>query len=627
MDSSPLPAGVGGFRPLLLTLLVILGTSVVAAPAAAAEDPRFEANVQAPQLQPGVEQTVTVSLENDAADADDRVETATAVEVLPKRGATPIEVRSGPIRVGTLADGRPADVPVRLVVPADAPGGTYQLPLTVVYEYEGDERERTTVHATVEIPRRPIFAVETAAVDLHPRETGTVTLAVGNVGSQPANVTTATVQAPGGALTVGSTTAFLGALAPGDTTSVAVPITATRAATGGPHDLAITPQYVDENGVQQTAPRRTVGVALAAAPRFGVVERRGTVSPGESGTIEWTLENRGDSTVSDVVLQLEPQGSAVLLDGDGPTTRHVERWAPGDERTVSLSVQAAESARNGSHPLRATVRYTHAAGLQVESGPYDLGVPVTAVENVAVSALALSHAGPQVLVTGAVTYRGSEPVEDAVFVFHSRTDGVTVREGQTAVGRLEPGETVQVSGTIGTDGDRVPVTLAGQLQYAADGDRRLSEPQPVRVQAAPRESLLAVEPVNATLGIDQSNVLRVAVENVGPVALSDVRAQLAVAAPYESQTPTAFVPSLAPGESTVLQFEVTTPEDGVATGGAFSLNVSAATPGDRTVVDGPHLVPFTVGEDGATGTALPIAVLAVVVIALLGGGWWWLNRS
>lgn len=626
MGSSPLPAGAGSIRQVLLVLLVVAGTSVAAAPAAAAEDPRFEVSVQTPHLQPGVEQTVTVSVENDAEDVDDQVTTASAVEVTARDGSTPIEVRSGPIRVGTLADGQPADVPVRVRVPTDAPGGSYQLPLDVVYEYEGDERERTTVYATVEIPQRPIFDVETAAVDLHPRETGTVTLGVTNTGSKAANASTATVRAPGSALTIGSTTAYLGALAPGDTTTVAIPVTATRSATGGPHDLTLTPQYVDADGVQQTAPARTVGVALAAAPRFEVVDRHGAVSPGESETVDWTLTNRGESTVRDVVIRLEPTGSAVVLDG-GAATRHVERWAPGEERTVSLSVQATERARNGSHPIRASVTYTHAAGLQVESGPYDLGVPVTAVESVALSALTLSHAGPRVLVSGEVTYHGTEPVENAVFAFSSRTEGVAVGEGQTALGRLESGETAAVSGILLTDGDQVPVTLAGQLQYDRDGDRRLSEPRTVRVPAAPRASLVSVEPVNATLGIDQSNVLRVEIENVGPTALTDVRARLAVTPPYGSQSSTAFVPSLAPGESTVLQFEVTTPEDGVATSGAFSLNVSGETPGDRTVVDGPHVVPFTVGEEGATGTALPIAALAVVVIILLAGGWWWLNRT
>ena len=624
MVSPPLPAGAG--RVLLLVLLVIAGTSVAATPAAAAEDPRFEVSVQAPHLQPGVEQTLTVSLENDAEDVDDRAETATAVEVIASGGATPIDVRSGPVRVGTLADGQPATVPIQVSVPTDAPGGTYRLPLTVVYEYEGDERERTTVHATVEIPRRPIFAVETATVDLHPRETGTVTLAVTNAGSKPANATTATVQAPGSALSVGSTTAFLGALGPDDTATVTVPVTATRSATGGPHDLTLTPSYVDTDGSQQTAPQRTVGVTVAAAPRFEVVKRQGTVSPGESGTIGWTLANRGESTVRDVVIRLEPTGTAVTLDGGGAATRHVERWIPGEERTVSMAVQATEQARNGSHPVRATVTYTHAAGLQVESGPSDLGVPVTAIESVALSNLALSHAGPRVLVSGDLTYRGDDPVENAVFAFSSRTDGVAVREAQTALGRLEPGETVAVSGTVLTDGDRMPLTLAGQLQSGQNGDRRGSEPQTGRVPAAPRESLLAVEPVNATLGIDQSNVLRMAVENVGPTPLTDLRATLAVSPPYGSQAPTAFVPSLAPGESTVLQFEVTTPEDGVATSGAFSLNVTGEMQGDRTVVDGPHVVPFTVGEEGTAGTALPIAVLAVVVIVVLAGGWWWLNR-
>lgn len=620
--------GVAGLRGAIFAFLLVASVSVAAAPVAAQEDPRFEASVPEPDLAPGTQTTLTLSITNDAADVDDRATTASNVRVTARSGSTPIEVLSGEQLVGQLEDGASATVSVRVEVPADAPGGSYDLPLDVVYEYDGDERERTTINAAVDVPERPIFAIATERVDLFRSETGAVTLSVSNVGSRTATATRASVTAPGSEFSIGEgagTIAHLGTLAPGETDEVTLPVAASGSATAT--DLRVEPTYENDNGLTVTAPARSVGVTAATGPRFDIVATNGQVSPGETGTVEWTMENRGEATAENVVVTLEATDAAVTFGDETTTTRFVDSWEPGESVTVETPITASPGARDGQYPLTATVAFDHAAGFPATAGPYDLGIPVSAVGTVSFDELILSHGGPQAVLTGVVRNDGDEPLENAVVDLVARTEGVTVRDGRTAVGSLDPGETAPVSATVLTGtSDPMPLRFDGQVSYERDGADARSQPTSIRVDRAEEDAIFAVEGVNATLSIDAANELHVRVENLHDEELTDVRASLTVDPPYESQSPTAYVGTLGPGESAVVAFQVTTPEDGIATRDAVQVNVSGETVTDRTLRDGPHTVPIEVGGGEAGGGSIAIAVLAIVVIALLGGGWWWLNR-
>jgi hypothetical protein len=622
------PQSGAGLRGTLIALLVVVSASLGAAPVAADEDPRFEVSVPEPELEPGTQSTLDLAITNDAEAVEDHATTASNVRVTARAGSTPIEVISGERRLGQLADGATASLSVRIEVPADAPGGSYDLPLDVVYEYEGDERERTTVHATVEIPERPIFSIATERVDLHPKETGAVTLGVENVGSRTANQTQATVTAPGSGIAVGGdngATPHLGALRPGQSVEVTVPVSATGAASAS--TLRIVPTYENVNGVTVTAPARSIGVSPGADPRFVPVSRSVQVSPGETGTAEWVLENRGGSIARNVVVSIETTDPAVSFDAGTTTTRFVPAWEPGERVTVETPIRVGSGARNGSYPVVMTVAFEHAAGFDSTAGPYGLGAPVSAIGAVSFADMELTHGGPQAVLSGTVTNDGQRTLENAVVDVAALTDGVSAVDGRTAVGTLEPGETAPVSATVRTGtSDPRPLRFEGQLRYGVDGDVATSVPTSFRVEGAESESLFDVEGVNATLSVDASNELRVRIENRHDAELTDLRARLAADSPYASQSPTAYVGSLAPGTSTVVTFEVTTPEDGVPTRDALQVNVTGETDADRVVRDGPHTVPVTVGGGEAGGSSVLVGVLAVVVIALLGGGWWWLNR-
>ncbi len=619
-------------RALGLFLVLVLVGSLFVLPVSAAEDPRFETSVPEPELQPGAQQTVTVILTNDAEDVEDQVKTATNVKITARGGSTPIEVISGERQLGRIAGGGSAPLPVRIGVPTDAPGGTYHLPLDVEYEFDGDERETETVTATVVVPERPIFAVDTVAVNLHPRETGVVTLSMTNDGSQPATDTRLSLSSQNAGLTVGgasSASTFIGTLEPGATTEATFAVTATETALAREYDLAVQPTYQNANGITTQAPAQPVGIAPATEPRVAISDPSGDVSPGETGTVELTLENNGDSTLSGGVLRLESAGPGLTLDGGQATSQFLGEWAPGETKTVRTEVGAATAVQAGDYPVQASLMFEHSEGVESVSGPFDIGVPVTAVDLFDYSGVSVTHQGPGAVLSAQVTNEGEEVIRDAVVLVDSTTPGVLVSDGSTSVGTLEPGESATVTADLRISGvDRAPQQFEAQVRYEGeDGQAYRSDSTSIWAEVSTDGDLFAVEPVNATFDIDSSNEFRVRIRNDGTEPLEDIRAQLTAQPPYQSQSPTSYVAALDPGESAIVTFEVSTPEDGIETIDALALNLTAETSEDRTVVDGPHLVPITIdGGSDATGGSTAIIILVVVVIALLGGGWWWLNR-
>ena len=631
--SSDLPTSSVHIRRLLgVFLIVVLVASVFVTPVSAAEDPRFETTVSEPELQPGTQQALTVTVTNDAEDVDDQVKTASNVKVTARSGSTPFDVISGERTLGELADGHSASVTVQVEVPADTPGGTYHLPLDVTYEYDGDERETETVRAAVVVPERPIFAVEAVDVDLHPSETGAVTLTMANDGSEPATETRFSLSSSNAALRVGGTatgSAFVGTLEPGATTEATFALTATEAALAKEYALTVQPTYQNSNGITTQAPVQSIGIAPADGPRITLDGVSGDVSPGESGTVGLTFENGGETAISDAVLRLESGGPEFTLDGEQTTTQLLGAWAPGEQKTVHTEVRASTGVQAAVYPVQATVTFEHQTGIETKSGPQEVGIPVTAVDTFTYSTASVTHQGPGAVLSTQVTYDGDTPVRKAVVRLQSSTPGVTVLDGSTSVGTLEPGETVTATADISLSGtDQAPQQFEAQVRFEGeDGQAVRSDRTKIWAARATAESLFAVEPVNNTFDLDSSNALRVRIENDGPERLEDIQARLSAGPPYQSQSPTAYVPGLDPGESTIVTFEVTTPDDGVETTDALSLNLTADTTADRTVLDGPHLVPITVDGGGdTTGSSMLIAGLAVVVIVLLGGGWWWLNR-
>lgn len=506
-------------RLLALFVLATVVLATAATPVAAAEDPRFETTVSAPRLTPGAEQAVTIQLVNDADEVDDRVKTASNVRVEARAGDTPFDIYSGPQRLGALPDGTPVPVTVQLSVPTDAPAGDYRIPLRVTYEFDGDERETTTVYARVTVPEHPVFTVTDVASTVSVQERGTVTVSMRNDGSATAHDATLTVASQNAAFAVEngqSATQFAGEWAPNETRTVAVDVATTDAATAREYALSITPHYETDDGVPRTVTPLSVGVTPAPRQSFALGDVQVVAHSETAATLHATVTNDGERAVSDAVVSVSSSSPGVQV---VEPTAPAGSLGPGESADVAFELQIAPGAVSGDRQFTATVQYDRSGR----------------------------------------TYR-SDPIQ--------------VRQGIDA----------------GTD-------------------------------------VLAFEPVNNTFGIDESNRFVVRVTNTGKETLTDLHARLGVQPPYESDGPTAFVGSLAPGESALLRFEVTTPSDAVETRDAVPIVVNATAPDNRAVTSGPNYVPFEISAaSGGTTSTTNLIVGVVVVAVVLAAGWWWLNR-
>lgn len=506
-------------RVLALLVGAMLVLSIVPAPVAAVEDPRFETSVAEPRLTPGAEQVLTVELVNDDEDVDDRVETASNVRVEPSAGDTPFEILSGVQRVGAMPDGEPRNVAIRLVVPRSTRAGEYRIPFSVTYDFEGDERETTTVYARVTVPHRPIFEVQRVA---------------------------------------------------------------------------------------------------------------GSTVVGETGPVTVTMENNGSATARDATVRFATESQSIAIDGAGAVTRHAGTWEPGENRTMRFDVRTLPNASLDEYAISVTPIYTDDNGVESSYGPLSIGVSPAPRQTYALGEVSTTNFGDTITVDSSVTNSGNRTVSNAVVSLTSEYPDVRVTDGTSTVGTLEPDESAEVTFELrrAPDVTGKSRTFTAALRYQRDDDRWYRS-RDVTFQIAIPEStdVIELEPVNNTFGIDESNPFTVSVTNTGDEPLTDVHARLGVQLPYESNTPTAYVGSLDPGESAILRFEVTTPEDSVETTDALPVTVNATTPDDRDISTGPTLVEYRIdGGDGATGSTTNLVIGAFAVVLILVAGWWWLNQ-
>lgn len=459
---------------LFVGLTVVLST--VPAPVAAAEDPRFETSVSEPRLTPGTENVLTVALENVDEDVDDRVKTAENVRVEAAAGETPFDVVSGVQRVGTMPDGEPRDVSIRLIVPRSAPAGEYRIPLSVTYEYDGDERETTTVFAGVTVPERPIFEVRNVSGSTAVGETGTVAVTVENNGSATAWDSTLRLATESASIAVdgaSATTRHVGDLTAGENRTVTVDVTTLPNATPGEYAMSVTPTYLDDNGVESSDGQLSIGLTPAPRQSFALGEVT-TTGYGDTITVDSTVTNTGNGTVENAMATLSTiHQDVVVTDG----TASVGTLDPGESAPVSFELRRAPDASEKPRTFSATVRYQRDDDRWYRSAavPVRIDLPestdVLEVDPVN-NTFGIDESNP---FTVRVTNTGDEPLTDV----HARL-GVQPPYASNAptsyVSSLDPGESALLRFEVTTSEDAVETidALSMTVNATTPDDRHVS---------------------------------------------------------------------------------------------------------------------------------------------------------
>jgi hypothetical protein len=637
----------------LLTVVVIcslLATGVVVGFVRGA--PELSASLADNRVAAGEEATLAVTLTNAGEletmsttnpELNQRVLTATGVNTQIRAGDAPLSVTTGRQSVGSIADGGERVVPFSISVDEDASPGSYRLPLRVAYTHTseideggGFSRSRTverTLSVTVRVVEQAQFAVVDTEADVGPASVGTVSVTLENVGSEAANETAVSLGSLDPDVRVGSSgtsSHYAGAWGPGQRRTLTYVVAATETATNATYPFRVTTAFDDDRGVRQTDESSVVGVEPRTDRQFVVTDVDSDVAAGESGTLGVTLRNDGART-NEATLTLRSAGWALAVDGGDASTRFVGDWPSEAERTFTFDVTAPPSTEGGTYTLDAAVDYRTDRGADASARPASIGVAVAPEPDFAVRNPDVSLAvGEEGQVRGTVVNRGPTPTRNAVVVISSPSPNVRFAETTYALGDIETGATADFTfdAAVAPTAEAGPRPLDVTVRYEGpSGDARESAPLRVRGDVVPQPDRLAFEAVNASYGIDTSNRLSVRVTNVGDTRLEDVRVSLATAPPFTSESPSAFVSALDPGETATLGFELSVSEDAVESTHAVALNATAETTNGDMIRMEPSLVAVTIAEPsgpgGDTALVVGLAVLAAVVIV---SGWWWLRQ-
>ncbi|AXG07282.1 hypothetical protein DU500_13085 [Haloplanus rubicundus] len=330
-----------------------------------------------PAVRLGIE---SVSGENLHAKEDGRVvvtvrndgtETATDAELLIE-GSDQLTPRTNGLSLGTLAPGETATAAFRVGVAETESTDTYAVPFRLRYEdSNGVVRESQVRTGRVTVADAPTFDLSATTTDLYVDSTGAVTLSVTNTGDRPVTNARALL-APMEPFSPLSTSASLGTLAPGETATAKFKLEVADRAIAQDYPLEFTVAY--EDAYRETVESDPLTVPVTVGPEM-TVDTSGspTVAAGSTETIEVTITNTGEGTMTDAVARINAN-TPFETDDD---TAYVGELGPGESTTVTFTVSVDGAATPKTYSLDTTVKYDNSFGRTVVTDVEPTAVEVT----------------------------------------------------------------------------------------------------------------------------------------------------------------------------------------------------------------------------------------------------------
>ncbi|MDZ7730353.1 MAG: hypothetical protein U5K37_04680 [Natrialbaceae archaeon] len=295
------------------------------------------------------------------------------------------------------------------------------------------------------------------------------------------------------------------------------------------------------------------------APDFAVVSVNTDLQPSSGTNATITIKNTGDAPANDTTVMVSASGGVIIDNGGSQDV--LGRINASETRTVRVTASAGQEVSAGDKPLSVTINYEDPDGNTQVWGSSDLTIPVYERQRFSIlnleDTLAVGYDG---VIRGTVRNDGPKTLSDAVLAIEPATETMFVRDRIFALPRLEPGESTNF--TYPTDvmgeADPGPRNVRFAIEYASNAGAPLNA-VPIRkgVTIDPRTPEFKLEPAdppNATVPAGGATQYRLRVTNQWPETLSNIDAKLYTEHPISAGDTEAFIPSLAPNESTVVVF-------------------------------------------------------------------------
>jgi len=339
-----------------------------------------------------VELTVTISNSGDIRRGgiealERRVKTARNVRVSVQDGNLPLDVKTGTVVLGDVADGVPRTATFVVETEENVAPGSYSLSVRLEYDSTriveylrtptppgytsprfSDFDRTVTKRAEILFEPKPRFEIvsETAS-GLYSGDTGTLRLTVRNDGERAARDTTVRLESGSpdvgfGTLSAPRSTASVSAsrVGAGDSSTVSVGMRASPDAEPGTYPVSATVEYLNSNGVEEASRRIPLQVEVGGERRFvleDVTTERLRVGENDA-VVAGEVVNRGPATAYDVNVVASPAGA---LRPTGPESA-VGDLEPGESKGVRFTFGVSEDAEASNRSLSFDVEYENSEG-------------------------------------------------------------------------------------------------------------------------------------------------------------------------------------------------------------------------------------------------------------------------
>ncbi|MEA5388381.1 sialidase [Haloarculaceae archaeon H-GB11] len=437
-------------RALALTvavLLVVPGLSV----AGAQGNPNLSASFADNRVTPGEETTLTVNVVNDGevdtidsnidatyATVRSRLTTARGVTVSMGEADAPIDVETNSQTFGSLQDGASAPAKFDVTVSENAKPGTYEVPVHVEYTsttyisaVDGNHKQRT-VNRTYDLTLRVRDAARFEVVDVESNArvgaTGTVTLEMKNVGTDPANDTQVTLTSKNSDLTFGTSSSasrYVGSWEQGETRDVEYRISATPSASAQQYAFEVATTFETSDGETMTGETQALSVVPRAEQQFVLVGTESNVAVDDTGTLNVTLRNDGPISVRDATVTISSENSDITFGKSASSSRYVGSWEAGETRSVQLETTASGDAEPNNYALNAQISYEDEEGDQETATGLSLGLrPEPEREFVASDLSSTLRVGEEGTLKGTITNTGDTTADSVAVVLDTNTQNI-----------------------------------------------------------------------------------------------------------------------------------------------------------------------------------------------------------
>jgi hypothetical protein len=329
-------------------------------------------------------------------DRTDLPNTAKTVTVGLGAGSAPVTIQSDPQMIGDILGGASGQSKFNVKVEADAPSGTYTLPVSVNYTYlESAEQVGTdsvnynyvtkslVIPLTVTIRSEVIVDVQKiSAEQLNVGTEGYLNLTLQNTGNENGkNAIVKIVRNGASPITPTDSSVYIGDFAKDAVVNCRYRVAVSTQAAAQTYPVDVIVAYEDHDGINRTSRLQTIGVPVGGKIDFKVSSEAPSINPGQKKVLDVQYTNIGATTVYSAQARL----SAVDPFTSNDDTAYLGDMKPGDSVMAHFEVSATSDATIKQYGLDSEIRYRDALDNSQISDT--MKVPVNVVAKTGVNAI------------------------------------------------------------------------------------------------------------------------------------------------------------------------------------------------------------------------------------------------